>query len=569
MKIKKQKENKTKNEKLKKHINININFTIVAIVLIAIFCICVTPITLQNDTYYTIKIGELIKNNGIDMMDHFSWHENLSYTYPHWGYDLITYYIYSAFGMTSIYVVTCILSAILGITIYIVNTKLVKNKVLSFLITIGAMYVIRGYIAARAQLVTFILFALTILFIEKFLETKKKIYAVALIIIPIIIANIHLAVFPFYFILYLPYIAEYIIAILGEIVIYRKLKIQKIKLKIKRLSKDNKNQEKVEKSKEDLNKLNEKVDKIKIKRSKNLQNPYKIKLTKNDNVKWLILIMVICIFTGLLTPLGDTPYTYLFKTLQGNTTQNINEHLPMTLSNESEACCCLILFLAPLIFTKVKIRLSDLFMISGLCFLMLASRRQITMFVIVGSVILNRLITQLIVIYNDEKYIENMEKRFTNVRAGRANPRILDGVKVKYYGVETPLVQLATISVPEARQLVIKPFDKSCISDIERGIYEANIGLTPNNNGEVVMLVIPELTEDRRKEYVKEVKTMAEEAKIALRNVRQDANNDIKKLELPLDEEKRGMERIQDLISKYNKDIDSLLAEKEKELMTV
>ena len=162
------------------------------------------------------------------------------------------------------------------------------------------------------------------------------------------------------------------------------------------------------------------------------------------------------------------------------------------------------------------------------------------------------------------KQIENMEKRFTNVRAGRANPRILDGVKVKYYGVETPLVQLATISVPEARQLVIKPFDKSCISDIERGIYEANIGLTPNNNGEVVMLVIPELTEDRRKEYVKEVKTMAEEAKIALRNVRQDA-----KLELPLDEEKRGMERIQDLISKYNKDIDSLLAEKEKELMTV
>jgi len=349
------------------------------------------------------------------MQDPFSWHENLGYTYPHWGYDLITYYIYSAFGMTGIYVVTCILSAILGITIYTVNTKLVKNKVLSFLITIGAMYVIRGYIAARAQLVTFILFALTILFIEKFLETKKKRYAVALIIIPIIIANIHLAVFPFYFILYLPYIAEYIIAILGEIVIYRKLKIQKIKLKIKRLSKDNKNQEKVEKLKEDLNKLNEKVDKIKIKRSKNLQNPYKIKLTKNDNVKWLILIMVICIFTGLLTPLGDTPYTYLFKTLQGNTTQNINEHLPMTLIDESEACCCLILFLAPLIFTKVKIRLRDLFMIGGLCILMLSSRRQVTMFVIVGSVILNRLITQLIVIYNDEKYIENMEKRATSI----------------------------------------------------------------------------------------------------------------------------------------------------------
>ena len=155
------------------------------------------------------------------------------------------------------------------------------------------------------------------------------------------------------------------------------------------------------------------------------------------------------------------------------------------------------------------------------------------------------------------KALENMEKRFTNVRAGRANPRILDNVMVKYYGVSTPLIQLATISVPEARQLVIKPFDKSCISDIEKGIYEANIGLTPNNNGEVVMLVIPELTEERRKEYVKEVKSIAEDAKIALRNIRQESNNDIKKLELPEDEEKRGMEKVQDLITKYNKEVDS------------
>lgn len=167
------------------------------------------------------------------------------------------------------------------------------------------------------------------------------------------------------------------------------------------------------------------------------------------------------------------------------------------------------------------------------------------------------------------KALENMEKRFTNVRAGRANPRILDNVMVKYYGVSTPLIQLATISVPEARQLVIKPFDKSCISDIEKGIYEANIGITPNNNGEVVMLVIPELTEERRKEYVKEVKSIAEDAKIALRNIRQESNNDIKKLELPEDEEKRGMEKVQDLITKYNKDVDSKLSIKEKELMTV
>lgn len=168
-----------------------------------------------------------------------------------------------------------------------------------------------------------------------------------------------------------------------------------------------------------------------------------------------------------------------------------------------------------------------------------------------------------------EKAIESMKNRFLNVRAGRANPRILDSVMVKYYGVDTPLIQLATISIPEARQLVIKPFDKSSIPDIEKGIYEANIGLTPNNNGEVVMLTMPELTEERRKEFVKEVKKMAEETKIALRNIRQDANNELKRLELPEDEEKRGTEEVQDLINEYNKKVETLLAEKEKELMTV
>ena len=168
-----------------------------------------------------------------------------------------------------------------------------------------------------------------------------------------------------------------------------------------------------------------------------------------------------------------------------------------------------------------------------------------------------------------EKAISNMEERFLSVRAGRANPRILDSVMVKYYGIDTPLIQLATISVPEARQLVIKPFDRYCISDIEKGIYEANVGLTPNNNGETIILVIPQLTEDRRKEFVKDVKTMAEETRIALRNIRQDSNSEIKRLELPEDEEKRGIEEVQDLINEYNKKIDDLLEKKEKELLTV
>lgn len=408
------KEEKPK-EKLKanhKKINASVKFTILAVILIAIFCIALTPVTFQNDTYYTIKVGEHIAQNGIDMQDPFSWHEDLAYTYPHWGYDLIMYFIYQVFGFTGIHIITCILSVILGLAIYFVNTKLAKNQIFSFLITIGVMYLIRGYITARAQLATFILFIITIYLIEKFLETKKKRYVAGLIITPIIIANMHVAVFPFYFVLYLPYIAEYLIALLAEMIIYRKVKTIWLKIKINKYSKKIGKEEKVELLKKEQKELEDKTDKIKVKRTKELQDPYKIKLTKNANVKWLILIMVICIFTGLLTPLGDTPYTYLSKTMQGNTTQNINEHLPMTLAEDTDAMCTLVLFLGILIFTETKIRLSDLFMLGGLCYLMIDSRRQISMFAIISSVILNRFMIQLLETYTKEKEEEIIKKLF-------------------------------------------------------------------------------------------------------------------------------------------------------------
>ncbi len=168
-----------------------------------------------------------------------------------------------------------------------------------------------------------------------------------------------------------------------------------------------------------------------------------------------------------------------------------------------------------------------------------------------------------------EESINTMQKRFTNVRAGRANPNMLDGINIEYYGVPTPLKQLANISIPEARQLSIKPFDKSILASIEKAIFEANIGLTPNNNGEVIFLVIPALTEDRRRELVKQVKQIAEEGKISLRNIRQDANNDIKKLKLAEDIEKSSIEDVQELINKYNKIVEEKLKEKESELMTI
>ena len=169
-----------------------------------------------------------------------------------------------------------------------------------------------------------------------------------------------------------------------------------------------------------------------------------------------------------------------------------------------------------------------------------------------------------------EKVIENLESRYTTIRAGRANPNILHGVMVDYYGTPTPIQSLATISIPEARVLSIKPFDKSSLKNIEKAIFEANIGIAPTNNGEVIMLTIPELTGETRKTYVKDASTMAEEAKVALRNIRQDENNKIKKDEsLREDERDMCLEIVQELIDKFNKTVDEKLKEKETELTSI
>lgn len=167
------------------------------------------------------------------------------------------------------------------------------------------------------------------------------------------------------------------------------------------------------------------------------------------------------------------------------------------------------------------------------------------------------------------KALDNLEKRFATVRAGRANPNALDGIMVSYYGVDTPLKQLATVSVPEARQLLIKPFDRSCLHAIEKAIFEADLGFTPNNDGETVRIVIPPLTEDRRKELTKQVKALSEDAKVSVRNIRRETMEDIEKAKLPEDIEKAKDKEVQDLVNEYNKKIDEMLKEKEEELMSV
>ena len=167
------------------------------------------------------------------------------------------------------------------------------------------------------------------------------------------------------------------------------------------------------------------------------------------------------------------------------------------------------------------------------------------------------------------KAIDNLEERYINIRAGRANPSMLNGVMVDFYGTPTPISSIANITVPEARQLFIKPFDRSTLKNIEHAIIVANLGINPTNNGEMLIITIPALTEDKRREYVKQAKALSEDAKVALRNIRQDALSDVKKLELSEDEEKRAEQEVQELINKYNKIVEDVLKDKEEELMTI
>ncbi len=366
---------------------INIRFNTIVIIAVLFFSFAITQKTLQNDTFYTIKIGEYVLENGITMQDPFSWH-TLSYTFPHWAYDVMIFLIYSVGGHLGVYISTIFFTAVLGIILYFLNDKFTKNKPISFILTISALYLLKGFMAARAQVVTFILFALELLFIENYLDTKKKRYILGLIIIPILIANLHVAVFPFYFILYLPYLAEYFLFFIFDAKGSVKRRINKIERNIEKCKNANKKEKLIEK----LDVLKNRLEKLQNKKER---EPYKVIISKRENTKYLIIIMIICIFTGLLTPLKSVPYTYLLKTLEGNSTQNINEHLPLRLVEDASFMIVLIAYLSILTFTNAKIRLCDLFMLCGLTFMTFMSRRQESLFIILCFPIFNRMVTEL------------------------------------------------------------------------------------------------------------------------------------------------------------------------------
>ena len=172
-----------------------------------------------------------------------------------------------------------------------------------------------------------------------------------------------------------------------------------------------------------------------------------------------------------------------------------------------------------------------------------------------------------------KKTVSVYEENLSEIRAGRANPAILNKISVEYYGTPTPINQVAGISVPEARLIVIQPWDKSVLKEIERAILASDIGINPNNDGNVIRLSFPELNEERRKEIVKDVKKMAEEARVAVRSVRRDGLDEFKKMEkdseITEDELKQAEDKVQKLTDEYIEKIDKISEDKEKEVMTL
>lgn len=331
-------------------------------IIIMVYVISIVPKKFQNDTFFDIPIGRYILNNGIDMMDHFTWHTNLSYTYSHWLFNIVEYIIYSLYNFNGIYIAVVILSCFIGLTMFEIMNKKTKNIALAFIMTIFALWCARFTFTARAQIITYLLFILEYYFVEKLVTTNKKFYSVILIIIPIIIANVHASVWVVSFIFYLPYIAEFLL--------YRFFNIDKHK------------------------------------------GEYKI-IIENHNIKLLLITMFITIFTGLLTPLGNVPYIFMTGNLSGLSQQYIAELQPLTIITELGCCIFLVLFMFTVFFKNTKFKLVDLLYFFGLLTMSLMIYRSIWYFYLIG---IFPLVSFLNEVFENYELTNKMNELFENYK---------------------------------------------------------------------------------------------------------------------------------------------------------
>lgn len=460
-------------------------------ILIGIFTIGIVGRTFQNDTFFNISIGKYILENGIDMKEHFSWIQGLTYTYSHWAFDIIMYLIYNNFGFTGIYISIILFSILINIVLFNLLTKRGKQPVIAFIITLISAYIIRSCYTARSQIVSFLCFIVEIYCIEKFIETNKKRYAVLLIVLSIIVANFHAATWPMYLVLFLPYFASAFFNFISPKNRYVLLK-KRYQNKLKNVPKDSKKARKYE------IKVNYYADIL-----EKIEPPKYEKMVRREsyNIKNLVILFVIICFTGLITPIHDTPYTYVIKSMFGESNFENNasvdfimEMQPITPAYSTDLVVFLIILLAFLIFMPTKLKLEQGFLILGLLLMTIISARYVYLLVFLGSYVLMDLITQCIA-----KFIpEDMQK--------------LENILVSKKGIIILSILIILFVLPEFLEIIVEDYvdeelyPVGAVEYIKENLDYKNMRIYNSyNNGSYLMLnEIPVFIDSRLDVYCSE-----------------------------------------------------------------
>ena len=460
-------------------------------ILIGIFTIGIVGKTFQNDTFFNISIGKYILENGIDMKEHFSWIQGLTYTYSHWAFDIIMYLIYNNFGFTGIYISIILFSILINIVLFNLLTKRGKQPVIAFIITLISAYIIRSCYTARSQIVSFLCFIVEIYCIEKFIETNKKRYAVLLIVLSIIVANFHAATWPMYLVLFLPYFASAFFNFISPKNRYVLLK-KRYQNKLKNVPKDSKKARKYE------IKVNYYADIL-----EKIEPPKYEKMVRREsyNIKNLVIIFVIICFTGLITPIHDTPYTYVIKSMFGESNFENNasvdfimEMQPITPAYSTNLVVFLIILLAFLIFMPTKLKLEQGFLILGLLLMTIISARYVYLLVFLGSYVLMDLIAQCIA-----KFIpEDMQK--------------LENILVSKKGIIILSILIILFVLPEFLEIIVEDYvdeelyPVGAVEYIKENLDYKNMRIYNSyNNGSYLMLnEIPVFIDSRLDVYCSE-----------------------------------------------------------------
>lgn len=337
---------------------------IIFTILLIIFSMSIVEKTMQNDTFFTIPIAkDMIERGGLDGIDHLTQHENLKFTHSGWIFDLIIYSVYSILDFFGIYILTILITIMISIVIFNTLLKEQNNILISFIITLFAMFISSGVFAARGQIFSFFIFAIEMYSITRLESTGKKRYIVTLLILPIILANTHDTVWPFYFIMFLPYIAEGIIS------------------KIKLLNTD---------------------------------EPYKIIVKDIKCFKTIIIIMIVSAITGLITPVFGTAYINLFNVMKGVSKTFIQELQTVDIFSTVPLLTIVFMIIGIIGFTKTKIRLKDLLYVFGFTILSFMAARNCYFLYLLGIISICNIITEFLKTYNKNNDLEKITDLIKN-----------------------------------------------------------------------------------------------------------------------------------------------------------